>query len=262
MTGISTKMRFLTDEEYERYWDELGGTRGAIARELTLDDRALVLDVACGWGYYTFQLASCNPSGTVVAVDLAPSAFTNMWRKMGDLGAPDDFEPVMADATRLPLRSTIFDLTTSFLGMRDIHMILGEEGVRRAVEELIRTTAERGRVALAVTPPDMADAEAERIAIDAEGEVFGARSLYSSCYEEIFHRNGVVLFSAKSYSTGLKMTADQAKTELRDGIEIARNVYGRVVADFEAVWERYGPAIERHGYGMYSKITVLLGTKG
>lgn len=67
MTGISTKTRFLTDEEYGRYWDELGGTREAIARDLTLDDRALVLDVACSWEYYTFQLASCNPSGTMIA---------------------------------------------------------------------------------------------------------------------------------------------------------------------------------------------------
>jgi cyclopropane fatty-acyl-phospholipid synthase-like methyltransferase len=262
MTGISTKTRFLTDGEYGRYWDELGVTREAIARDLTLDDQALVLDVACGWGYYTFQLASCTPSGTVVALDLIPSAFTNMWRKRGDLCAPNNFEPVMADATRLPLRSSIFDLATSFLGMRDIHMVLGEEGVKRAVEELIRTTVEKGRVALAVTPPDLADTKAARIAIDVEGEVFGARSLDSSFYEKIYNRNSVALISAESYCTGLKMTADQAKTELRDGIEIARDVYGRAVADFEAAWERYGPAIERHGYGMYSKINVLLGTKG
>ena len=58
------------------------------------------------------------------------------------------------------------------------------------------------------------------------------------------------------------MTAEQTKTDFRDGIMITRNVYGRDVADFEAVWERYGPTIERHGYGIYSKITVLLGTKG
>ena len=57
------------------------------------------------------------------------------------------------------------------------------------------------------------------------------------------------------------MTTEQTKTELREGIEITRNVYGRAVAEFEAVWERHGPAIERHGYGMYSKITVLLGIK-
>jgi ubiquinone/menaquinone biosynthesis C-methylase UbiE len=253
--------RFMTDEEYREYWDELGGTREAIARDLATGDQDLVLDVACGWGYYTFQLASSNPSGTVVAIDLVPSAFINMRRKQGDLDAPENLEPLMADATRLPFRSSIFDLTTSFLGMRDIHMVLGKEGVRKAVEELIRTMEEGGRIALAVTPPDLADTKAQIVAIDVEGEVFGAKSLPSSFYEDVYDENGAVLKGAMPYGAGLKMTADQAKTELRDGIEITRNVYGRDVADFEAVWERYGPTIERHGYGMYSKITVFLGTK-
>lgn len=254
--------RFMTDEEYGEYWDELGGTREAIARGLAAGDQDLVLDAACGWGYYTFQLASKNPSGTVVAVDLLPSAFTNMRRKQGDLDAPDNIEPLIADVTRLSFRSSIFDLTTSFLGMRDIHMVLGKGGARTAIEEMIRTTEEGGRIALAVTPPDLADTEAQIVAIDVEGEVFGAKSLPSSFYEDVYDENGVVLKSALPYVTGLKMTAAQAETEIRDGIEIARDVYGRDVADIEAVWERYGHTIERHGYGMYSKITVFLGTKG
>jgi hypothetical protein len=32
---IPPRMRFLTDEEYESYWDELGGTREAVAQDLT-----------------------------------------------------------------------------------------------------------------------------------------------------------------------------------------------------------------------------------
>lgn len=254
--------RLMTDEEYTEYWDELGGTREAIAQDLAIDDQDLVLDAACGWGYYTFQLASGNPSGTVVAVDLVPSAFVNMRRKQGDPDAPDNLEPLIAEATRLPFRGSIFDLATSFLGMRDIHMVLGKEGVKKAVEELTRTTAGGGRIALAVTPPDLADTEAQTVAIEVEGEVFGAKSLPSSFYEDLYDENGVALKGAVPYGTGLKMTADQTKKELRDGIEIARDVYGRDAPDFEAVWERYGPTIERHGYGMYSKITVFLGAKG
>lgn len=254
--------RFMTDDEYGVYWDELGGTREVIARDLAAGERDLVLDVACGWGYYTFHLASGNPYGTVVAVDLVPSAFVNMRRKHGDSDAPDNIEPLIADATRLPFRGSIFDLTTSFLGMRDIHMVLGKEGVRKAVEELIRTTAGVGRIALAVTPPDLADTEAQTVAIEVEGEVFGAKSLPSSFYEDVYDQNGVALKGAAPYVTGLKMTADQTKKELRDGIEIAREIYGSDAPEFEEAWERYGPAIERHGYGMYSKITVLLGAKG
>ncbi|MFB0558244.1 MAG: class I SAM-dependent methyltransferase, partial [Candidatus Bathyarchaeia archaeon] len=218
-------------------------------------------DVACGWGYYTFQLAIHNPSGIVVAVDLVPSAFTNMRRKQLDLGALGNFEPLMADATSLPLRDQSFDLAMSFLGLRDIHMTLGEDGVGRAAGELIRTARKTGRIAIAVTPPDLADSEELRVAIEVEGEVFGAKSMPSTFYTEPFQRKGVELVSSKSYGTGAKMTASQTMTELMDGIRIAREIYKRDVPEFDEVWSKYGPSIERHGYGMYSKITVFVGDR-
>lgn len=254
-------MRYLSDEEYERYWDELGGVRKSIALDLAIAGPALILDVACGWGYYTFQLASHNPSGIVVAVDLVPSAFTNMWRKQRATGAPGNFEPLMADATYLPLRDGSFDLATSFLGMRDIHMTRAMEGVERAIGELIRTARKTGCIALAVTPPDIADSEELKVAIEVEGAVFGAKSMPSRFFRELFQGEGVKLISSKLYNTGAKMTADQTRTELMDGIRIARETYKRNVPEFDEVWRKHGPIIERHGYGMYSKITVFVGKR-
>lgn len=67
------------------------------------------------------------------------------------------------------------------------------------------------------------------------------------------------MIGVKTYTTGRKMTAEQTKKELRDGIEIAGDIYNRDPPNFEEVWRRYGPIIERHGYGMYSKITVFVG---
>jgi SAM-dependent methyltransferase len=254
-------LRFMTDEEYERYWDELGGIREAIASDLSSYEPDVVLDVACGWGYYTIRLADRLPSGMTVAVDVVPSAFTNMRRIQPARDALKSIEPVMADASRLPLRDSVFDLVTSFLGMRDICMTTGEDGVRATIEEMIRATRPSHAIALAVTPPDMAKTEELLIAIRVEGEVFGARSLPSDFYGNIFRREGVELISSKIYQTGVKMTTCQARTEIMDGIPIAREIYGREVPDFEEIWERYGPTIEHHGYAMYSKVTVLLGRK-
>jgi len=253
-------MRFLTDEEYESYWDELGGTRETVARDLARSEDDLVLDVACGWGYYTFRLASNHPSGLVIALDIIPSAFTSMLRLQRELRAPGNIEPLIADASRLPLKDGVLDLATSFLGMRDIHMILGSEGVEKTIREMSRATRKTGRVAIAATPPDLAETEDMRIAVEVEGDVFGARSLPSKFYRSTFDQQGI-RFGTRSYRTGLKMTANQTRTELREGIKIARKVYHRDVPDFTKVWEKYGPTIERHGYGMYSKITVFLGEK-
>ena len=253
--------RFLSDEEYENYWIDLGGVRGAIASDLAKEKAVLLLDVACGWGLYTFHLASHHPQCRAVAVDIIPSEFSNMRERRAETHATDAIDPLMADATKLPLRDRVFDLSTSFLGMRDIHMTQGQKGVEDANREMFRTLKMGGRVALAVTPPDLAETEDKRIAIEVEGEVFGARSLPSTFYLELFQENGVELIGIKTYSTGVKMTAKQAKKELKDGLEIAEDIYEINAPKFEDVWKRYGPSIEEHGYGMYSKITVFLGKK-
>jgi hypothetical protein len=199
--------------------------------------------------------------GLVIALDIIPSAFTSMRRLQRELHASGNSEPLIADASRLPLEDGDLDLATSVLGMRDIHMLLGREGVEKANWEMSRATRKAGRVAIAATPLDLAETEDMRVAVEVEGEVFRARSLPSKFYKIIFKQQGIRLGTV-SYRTGLKMTADQTRTELRDGIKIAREVYHRDVPDFEKIWERYGPTIERHGYKMYSKITVFLGEKG
>jgi ubiquinone/menaquinone biosynthesis C-methylase UbiE len=254
-------LRFMTDEEYENYWTSLGETRDAIARDISRRDGSLTMDVACGYGYYTIELSSNDPTGMVVAVDIVPSAFANMKRLQSRLGNNDNLEPLMADSSLLPIRSDVFDLATSFLGMRDIYMTRGRKGVESTIGEMIRASKKTGRIALAVTPPDLAEAMAVRVAIDVEGEVFGARSMPSTFYTELLKENGVDRCDRKSYSTGLMSTAEQTKVELEEGIEIAKEIYGRDVQDFDEVWMRYGSTIERHGYGMYSKITVISGKK-
>jgi len=252
---------FLSNEEYESYWDELGGVRKSIAADLAENEPYVILDIACGWGYYTFQLAAARPEGTVVAVDLLASAFTEMEEKRAELGAPSNYQPLVADATSLPLRDGVVDLSTSFLGMRDIYMTQGEEGCLATTSEMIRVIKQKGVIALAVTPPDLADSEELRLAVEIEGEVFGAKSLPSGFYEETYKMNDVALSSTKAYSTGHKLTSDQAKTELRDGLKIASDLYGISVPGFDEVWEMYGSLIEKHGYGMYSKITAFKGTR-
>jgi len=62
----------------------------------------------------------------------------------------------------------------------------------------------------------------------------------------------------KAYYTNKKLTKDQAIIELKEGIEITRRVYGKDVPDFQEVWNRYRNKNEAFGYGMYSKIVMLV----
>jgi ubiquinone/menaquinone biosynthesis C-methylase UbiE len=193
----------------------------AIAREISRRDGSLVLDVACGYGYYTMKLSSNNPSGTVIAVDVVSSAFTNMRKLLSRPGPHVNIEPLMADSCLLPLRNDVFDIATSFLGMRDIYMTRGKRGVESTMGEMIRSSKNNGRIALTVTLPDLAMAKAVRVAIDMEREVFGTKSLPFTFYTGLLKENSVGPIEKKTYSTGLMNTAGQTKVELGEGIEIA-----------------------------------------
>ena len=81
-------------------------------------------------------------------------------------------------------------------------------------------------------------------------------------YLDIFDKNNVTLKRVGAFLTNKKMTANQTRTEIKDGIEIASRIYGREVPSFEEVWAKYGDRIETSGYGMYSKIVTLEARKG
>jgi len=70
-----------------------------------------------------------------------------------------------------------------------------------------------------------------------------------------------VLREIRAYYTNKKLTKNQAMVELREGMEIARKIYGKDIPIFQEVWNRYGNKIEAFGYGMYSKIVMLVGEK-
>ena len=252
---------YLTDEEYETYWVKLQGIRRSISKDLGLTEGMEILDVGTGWGFFAIEVAKQLKRGKIVGIDITLEA-TNMARKLvGEAEVADVVQVRRMDATELSFPDNHFDLATSFLGMRDIYMTRGEGGVKKATEEMIRVTGLGGRIALCITPPEDMETEEQRIAVETEGKVFGAVSLPKKFYVDIFRDNNVVLKEKKAYYTDKKLTANQAMTELKEGIEIARKVYGKHVPDFKDVWDTYGNRIEAFGYGMYSKIVLLVGEK-
>jgi ubiquinone/menaquinone biosynthesis C-methylase UbiE len=253
--------KYLTDEEYEMYWVKLEGTRRAISEDLGLTAGMKILDVGTGWGFFAIEMAKQLRKGEIVGIDIALED-ANMVRKLvRDAKVADIVQILRMDATRLSFPDEHFDLATSFLGMRDIHMTRREEGAEIATKGMIRVTKSGGKIALCITPPEDMETEDQRIAVEVEGKVFGAKSLPKKFYTDIFRDNNVMMRETRAYYTHKKLTTHQAITELKEGIEIARKVYGKDVPDFKDVWDRYGKKIEAFGYGMYSKIVMLVGEK-
>ena len=252
---------YLTDEEYQTYWLKLEGLRKDISESLELNTGMKILDVGTGWGLFAIEMAKHLKEGEIVGIDITFED-VNMARKLAkDARIVGIVSILKMDAVKLSFADNCFDLATSFLGMRDIHMTRGKKGVRKAVEEMIRVVKPNGKIVLCVTPPEDMETKDRKIAVKLEGKIFGAESMPKKFYIDIFGENNVVLRETRAFLTNKKLTAGQAKTELREGIEIARKIYGKKVPSFKEVWDRYEKDIETVGYGMYSKIMMLAAQK-
>ncbi|MEA2089202.1 MAG: class I SAM-dependent methyltransferase [Thermoproteota archaeon] len=253
--------KYLTDEEYQRYWVKLKGMRTSVSRDLELTVGMKVLDVGTGWGFFAIEMAKQVEKGEIIGIDIVPGDVNRAKELIRKAEVADNVEILRIDAKKLSFPKNCFDLAVSFLGMRDVHMTRGKEGVKETTKEMVRVTKPSGKIALCITPPEDAETEDQKLAIEVEGKVFGAKSLPKKIYADIFRENNVVLKKTKAYYTNKKLTAKQATIELKEGIEIARNIYGKAVPEFKDVWGRYGKKIEAFGYGMYSKIVMLVGEK-
>jgi len=252
---------YLTDEEYRTYWVKLEGTRKTVSENLGLSVGLKILDVGTGYGYFAVEMAKQLKKGEIVGIDVSATDTVRARELIKEIGVAHIVSVMKVDATELAFQDNCFDLATSFLGMRDIHLTRGRKGVKKAVEQMIRVVRPSGKIALCLTPPEDMETEDQRIAVEVEGKVFGAVSLPKEFYLNIFGENNVELSEARTYCTNKKLTANQAKIELSDGVEIVRKIYGREVAPFKKVWDSYGKKIEAFGYGMYSKIVMLLAEK-
>lgn len=139
---------------YERLWRPVVarvffGFRGPSAveeKQLTVDmlevspgDR--VIDVGCGPGNYTKDLAEASGSGLVVGIDASEAMVAAAARRSGRANSAY----LRADACALPFADGTFDAACS-VGV--IHLI---EEPMRALEEIVRVLAPGGRMALVAT---------------------------------------------------------------------------------------------------------------
>jgi len=252
---------YLTDEEYQSYWFRLGGLRKDVCDSLGLKTGMKSLDVGTGHGLFAIEIAKQLKIGEVIGIDIADNGVIRARKLVKEAGVVDIVSIAKMDAVKLSFPDGSFDLATSVLGMRDIYMTRGRRGVKKAVEEMIRVVKPHGKIVLCVTPPEDMDTEDQKLAVKLEGEIFGAKSLPKRFYADIFKESNVVLSETRAFFTYKKMTANQTKSEFQEGIEIARKIYGRNVPTFRKVWDKYGKKIEAFGYGMYSKIVMLVAQK-
>jgi demethylmenaquinone methyltransferase / 2-methoxy-6-polyprenyl-1,4-benzoquinol methylase len=148
-----------------------GGWRRRAARETGLRAGGSALDVACGSGKLTGELARlAGPTGRVVGLDFSPAMLTVARREHPSI------EFVEGDALRLPFDNSTFDAATIAFGLRNLADPI------RGLREMTRV-ARRAVVLEFVRPPAGLVGGAYRIYLKAllpavGGAISGDRSAY------------------------------------------------------------------------------------
>lgn len=260
----------MTDEEYETSFTEFWGIRSKIARLLTdynLKSGVCVLDVPSGHGFFSCEIARIIQNGEIHAVGLDNDLKTFQAFSRSLENPEKEYLPLIkyyiADATDLPFSSETFDFVVNFLGLEDINMTRGKEGVRKALSEFVRVLKPRGILQLTLClegdEPDqvLARKVMEYIGLNA---IFYPKRFYINELEKL----NTTILAEKWFCTHCKMTASQAKEELLFACNETPRIFQKYnvsTVSFQDLWQKFGKEIQIHGMAFYSELCVLIGQK-
>jgi ubiquinone/menaquinone biosynthesis C-methylase UbiE len=257
---------FLTDLEYAEAFHRFGNIRKAIAEllySLTKGKAHLILDVPAGHGYLTAEFARLFSSSQFLGLGLGNDVEShialrksnsypqNVWSRVGY---------ITSDAMTLPFSDNVFDLIINFLGLEDIKMTRGADGVLLALSEMARVLNANGLLQISfVEYGELPEEKLAREVWTATGlnPVFETREWYHREIEAL----GLWLLKEEQYVYPKKMTAAQAKEELKFACDVAPSLFsefGVSARSFESLWREFGDRIEEYGMAYWSRIRAML----
>jgi ubiquinone/menaquinone biosynthesis C-methylase UbiE len=245
---------FVSDEEYPTYFVKLEGMRERVAAELELSGD--VLDMATGSAYYAMALAREHTDIHVTAIDVA--GLDTARENVDKSGLSGRITLREMDATSLEFGDGSFDHVVNFLGLEDIHMNRGREGVEKAFREAHRVLKPGGSFNFAAMPSDEAETPAQRNEIDVFSWICDATWLTRAEYLSLISGSGLAFEYSKVFRTGKKLTVDQAREEIEFACENVPTIYGRPACGFDEAWDRFGDRITEHGMGHYSRLELFV----
>jgi len=246
---------YLSDEEYEDYFPKLNNLRKKIADALPIKPNMSVLDLATGYGYFAIEVAKQEKNLKIIGIDISQNDILSAKRNVKEYNC---VEIIQMDASEMSFSDGSFDIVVNFLGLEDIHMTQGREGVKKTFLEVYRILKPEGYFCFVVMPPEEMETEAQRKEVEVFSYICDATWLSSQEYGSMLKEAGFTLISKTNYLTGKKLTATQAREEIEFACDNVPMIYGRKTPSFEKVWTKFGDNIERNGMGHYSKTVLMI----
>jgi ubiquinone/menaquinone biosynthesis C-methylase UbiE len=252
---------YLSDAEYDTYFETLGGMRSRVAAELPINEGMQILDIATGYGYFAAETARRHSGTKVVAIDITSSNIDNSLRNIQRQCLSTRVRFLQMDAAHMAFGNRSFDLAVNFLGFEDIHMTRGRQGIEDVFLEVGRVLKPKKHFCLVVMPPDQMETKAQRTEVALYSYICDSTWLPMSQYEAMLGRAGIRIVRTEVFLTGKKLTPEQARTEIRFAVENVPKLFGRPARTYEAVWAKFGRAIEKNGLGQCSKTVLIVARK-
>ena len=259
------EFEYFSSEEYENAFVHFGDIRKRIASlvvSLCKTDSLMVLDFLAGHGYMGLEISRTSRSAKVVGFGLPNDVLTHLGlrKKLAQPELFSDTDYVCADGTSLPFLEGSFNLVVNFLGLEDLKMTRGQEGVEMALKDLSRLVSLGGFLQLSIV--EYGNTPEEQIAKDLwEAVGLGCTFFPESFYREFLEDLGLRLLNSVVFQLPKKMTPKQAKEEFEFACNEAPKIYapfGVHAITFKDLWNQFGTRIEEHGVAYWSRIRVLV----
>ncbi|MGD9396684.1 MAG: class I SAM-dependent methyltransferase [Candidatus Thorarchaeota archaeon] len=259
------EFEYFSSEEYENAFVHFGDIRKRIANlvvSLCKIDSMIVLDFLAGHGYLGLEVSKTSQSIKVVGIGLPNDVLTHLGIRK-QLAQPEVFtsiDYVCTDGIALPFSEGSFDLVVNFLGLEDLKMTRGKEGVEKALKDLSSLVSLGGFLQLSIV--EYGDTPEEQIAKGLwEAIGFDCTFFPENYYRELLEGLGLRLLNSVVFQFPKKMTSKQAKEEFEFACNEAPRIYapfGVHAISFKELWSQFGDRIEEHGVAYWSRIRVLV----
>ena len=257
MIALAPDEVYVPEREYEDYASRLDGLRARIVAELPLEPRMRVLDVATGSALFAIELAKRDPSLKIVAIDVSDKAIRIADRRIREKWLDPHVTTMKMDATRLEFQGGSFGMAVNFMGLDDVDMTRGDQGVRQAFHEVARVLRPRGYFCFTIIPPEEAETPSQKLEAEVYAHACGAKWLPAIRYQEYLRGAGFTLVKKEIFYTGKKLRAAQARLEIETAIENAKS-HDVDPLPFEEIWKKYGKEIEENGLGHASRVVLMI----
>jgi SAM-dependent methyltransferase len=261
---------YFTDDEYQHAFFEFGDFRRYIAehvRKLALMDDCVIIDLLSGHGLLSAEMAGLFPQSKIIGIGLGSDveSFIQL-RRVGKYPAVRwrKFQYLQCNATHLPIRSSSCDLIVNFLGLEDVLMTSGREGLKKLFDEIGRITRPGALVQITLveygnTPEEKLAKEIwQKIGLNA---MFLSREEYCTYMED----QGFQFQEECVLNLKKKMTKRQAREELEFACKDTPKTFsqfGVSTIGLDELWRLFGPQIEEMGMAYWSTIRVMIFRNG